>query len=66
MVGLQIYPQGEGAVNVVGGLFGTQKLVQFDLGDYGWKILRGESPYKYIHNWGGEISPVVHQLDRFR
>ena len=30
-----------------------------------WKILRGEEAYKYVYNWNGEISSVVHQLDRY-
>ena len=57
-------PQGEGPVNNLGGFFGEKKLLRAYLNQ--WKVLRGQSPYQYVHNWNGEISSVVHQLDRFK
>ena len=60
---IRLFQQGEGPVNIVGGYFGEKKLLRAYLAE--WKILRGEAPYKYIYNWNGELSPVVHQLDRF-
>jgi hypothetical protein len=60
---IRIFPQGEGPVNVLGGFFGEKKLLRAHLKD--WKIIRGEAPFKYVYNWNGELSPVVHQLDRF-
>lgn len=60
---VKMYQQGEGPVNIVGGYFGDAKILRAFLSD--WKIIRGEAPYKYVYNWNGEISPVVHQLDRF-
>jgi hypothetical protein len=58
-----IMPQGEGPVNNLGGFFGEKKLLRAYL--HQWKILRGQSPFQYVYNWNGEISSVVHQLDRF-
>lgn len=60
---VKILQQGEGPVNIIGGYYGDNKLLRAYLSE--WKILRGDAPYKYIYNWNGEISPVVHQLDRF-
>lgn len=60
---VKLFPQGEGPANIVGGFFGEKKLLRAYLSE--WKILRGEAPYKYVYNWNGEISPIVHQLDRF-
>lgn len=63
MMKVKAFQQGEGPVNTVGGFFGKKKILRAALSD--WKIIRGESPYKYVHQWNGEISCVVHQLDRF-
>jgi hypothetical protein len=30
-----------------------------------WNILRGEKGSRFIANWNGDPSPVVHQLDRY-
>lgn len=60
---VKVFQQGEGPVNTIGGFFGEKKILRALLSE--WKILRGESPFKYVHNWNGEISPVVHQLDRY-
>jgi hypothetical protein len=60
---VKLFPQGEGPVNTVGGFYGDSKILRASLAE--WKILRGEDPFKYIYNWNGEISSVVHQLDRF-
>ncbi|RYY82345.1 hypothetical protein EON63_13545 [archaeon] len=54
---------GEGPFNSLGGFFGEKKLLKAPLAD--WRILRGSAPHIYVYNWGGKISPVVHQLDRF-
>lgn len=60
---VKVFQQGEGLVNTVGGFYGEKKLLKALLQD--WKILRGESPFKYVYHWNGEISPIVHQMDRF-
>lgn len=60
---VKIYQQGEGMVNTLGGFYGEKKLLRAALSE--WKVLRGESPYKYVYNWNGDRSPVVHQIDRF-
>ncbi len=60
---VKVYAQGEGPVNIVGGFHGDKKLLRAYLSE--WKVLRGDAPYKYIYNWNGELSPVVHQLERF-
>lgn len=60
---VKIFQQGEGPANTVGGFYGERKILKALLSE--WKIVRGEAPYKYVHNWNGELSPVVHQLDRF-
>lgn len=60
---LRVFPQGEGPVNNLGGFFGEAKLLRASLEE--WRILRGEEGYKYVYNWNGEISSVVHQLDRY-
>jgi hypothetical protein len=43
--------------------YGSTKILRASLTE--WRILRGEGKFKYVYNWNGEISPVVHQLDRF-
>lgn len=60
---VKVFPQGEGPVNTLGGFFGDSKILRASLAE--WKILRGEEAYKYVYNWNGEISSVVHQLDRY-
>ena len=47
----------------MGGFFGERKILKALLQD--WKVLKGDAPYKYVYNWNGEISPAVHQMDRF-
>ena len=42
---------------------GERALLKFDLAT--WKMLRGTGSSKTFHNWNGDISPVVHQADRF-
>jgi hypothetical protein len=65
IMNVKVFPQGEGPVNTVGAFYpGRQALLKLRL-DESWNILRGESPKKYISNWNGDPSPVVHQLDRF-
>jgi len=61
---LKIYQQGEGPVNTVGAFFpGERALLKFNLKT--WNVLRGEAPNLAFHNWNGDISPVIHQADRF-
>jgi len=61
-VKVKVFPQGEGPVNNLGAFHGDKKL-KASLSDL--RILRGEGKYKYIYNWNGELSPVIHQLDEF-
>ena len=60
---VKLFSQGEGPVNTIGAFFqGEMALLKFNLTQ--WKILRGEGEEKTVHNWNGEVSPVVHQYDR--
>lgn len=59
---VKIFQQGEGPVNTVGSLIGRHSLFNFTFEDL--KVLRGNSPHRYFHNWNGDVSPVVHQYDR--
>jgi hypothetical protein len=62
---VKIFQQGEGPVNTLGAFFpGELAILKFDLKT--WKVLRGEGKSKYISNWNGKPSPVVHQFDRFK
>ena len=56
--------QGEGMVNTIGAFFGTKAVVQKNLTE--WGILKGKPPQQTFHNWDGQLSPVVHQFDRFQ
>lgn len=51
-------------MNTVGAFFGERAILKFTLEQ--WKVLRGVAPDKYFHNWNGDISPVIHQSDRFQ
>jgi hypothetical protein len=62
---VKVFSQGEGPVNTLGAFYtGPQAMFQFDLID-DWKILRGPLNDRYVSNWNGDPSPVIHQLDRF-
>lgn len=62
---VKVFTQGEGPVNTLGAFYtGPQGMFQFDL-EKDWKILRGKETERYIANWNGDPSPVIHQLDRF-
>ncbi len=62
---VKTFSQGEGPINTLGAFFqGPQGMFQFDL-ERDWKILRGPEKERYIANWNGDPSPVIHQLDRF-
>lgn len=63
LMNVKVFPQGEGPVNTLGGFFGDAKILRASLAE--WKIIRGEEAFKYVYNWNGEISSVVHQLDRY-
>lgn len=61
---IKVYQQGEGPVNTVGSFFpGPAAILKFPLEQ--WRVLRGEGNQKAFYNWNGDISPVVHQMDRF-
>ena len=59
---VKVFPQGEGPVNTVGGFLGEQLPIQWNMTK--WGILRGDAPNMQIHNWNGDVSPVVHQANR--
>jgi hypothetical protein len=62
---VKVFSQGEGPVNTVGAFYtGPQGMFKFDL-IQDWTVLRGKETERYIANWNGDPSPVVHQLDRF-
>lgn len=61
---LKIYQQGEGPANTVGAFTGARAIIQQTLEQ--WTVLRGQVPNKKVHNWNGDVSPVVHQLDQFQ
>ena len=62
---VKVFSQGEGPVNTVGAFYtGPQAMFKFDL-IKDWTVLRGKETERYIANWNGDPSPVVHQLDRF-
>ena len=61
---IEIFSQGEGPINTLGGLFGTNKILKLNMTTVG--IFRRNNNGLYsIHNWNGDISPVVHQYDRY-
>ena len=61
---IAVFKQGEGPINTLGALYpGEKALLKFNLSE--WRILRGEGNDKKFYNWNGDISPVVHQFDRF-
>ncbi len=62
-VDIKIYQQGEGPVNTIGGFFGTRIPLKFPLKE--WLVMRGDEERQIIYNWNGEVSPCVHQADRF-
>jgi hypothetical protein len=63
LIVLKRYQQGEGPINSIGAFGARQAILQRSLTD--WQVLRGEGGKKSIVNWNGEVSPVVHQADRF-
>lgn len=63
---LQVYQQGEGPVNTVGGFMGKHVAPPLLRPLREWGVLVGPPPLSYVLNWNGEQSPVVHQLDRFQ
>lgn len=60
---LKIYQQGEGPVNTVGALNGARAVLKWNLET--WTVVRGTAPNKYFYNWNNDLSPVIHQADRF-
>lgn len=61
---IRTFPQGEGAVNTLGGLRPDTVVANItgDLRRF-WKVLSADGR---VLNWNGEASPVVHQLDHFQ
>lgn len=61
---VKMFYQGEGPVNTVGAFYpGWTAMFKFSLEE--WGVLKGTGSEKYIANWNGDPSPVVHQADRF-
>ena len=62
---LKLVPQGEGPVNTVGAFVnGQRSMIKMDL--KAWQVLTlNKRKLKVIRNWNGDISPCVHQADRF-
>jgi hypothetical protein len=56
--------QGEGPINTIGAFFGERGVLQMHLRE--WGVMRGAAPNITFHNWNGDLSPVVHQVDRFQ
>ena len=59
----KIFPQGEGPVNTLGGFIGSRVLINKSLVE--WGVVRGTSGNYTVHNWNGDLSPIVHQYNRF-
>ncbi len=60
-----IFPQGEGPINTLGGLFGTNKILKLNMSNVGIFQRDSKTGLYSIHNWNGDLSPVVHQYDRY-
>ena len=60
---VKYFPQGEGPVNTVGSFNGKRALINMTLHE--WAVVKGLPPSVVFHNWNGDISPVVHQWNRF-
>jgi len=60
---VQMYQQGEGPVNNLGSFYGAKKKIKLSLHE--WGVAQGDPPHVRILNWNGDLSPAVHQLDRF-
>ena len=63
-IDVKMFLQGEGPVNNVGSFYpGPMAIIKHSLAE--WNVLRGSAPNQTFHNWNGDLSPVVHQYDRF-
>jgi hypothetical protein len=63
---VKVFYQGEGPVNTVGAFYpGWTSMFKFPLDETGWGVLKGKGSDKYFANWNGDLSPVIHQADRF-
>ena len=60
---ITIFKQGEGPVNTIGSFFGGRIQLKFNLSE--WGIVKGEVGKQAFYNWNGDLSPVVHQFDRY-
>lgn len=58
-----VFYQGEGPVNTIGAFQGHRSKLKLDLEAIGLIKLTENSTYT-VHNWNGDLSPVVHQYDR--
>jgi hypothetical protein len=60
---IRTFPQGEGAVNTLGGLKPDTVVANItgNIKSF-WRVLNDDG---YILNWNGDVAPVVHQLDHF-
>ena len=60
---IRTFPQGEGAVNTLGGLKPDTVIANItgNIKSF-WRVLNDDG---YILNWNGDVAPVVHQLDHF-
>lgn len=67
---VKVFQQGEGPVNTLGAFFSPKhrhpygmSMGKEEVRQYGW--FRGEKGNYTIHNWSGDLSPGIHQLDRY-
>ena len=65
VLNVKMFPQGEGPANNLGGFaVKPSSVVKLDL--KAWSVLRGNKPNQTVHNWNGDISPVVHHYSLFK
>ena len=62
-INIKHFPQGEGTINTIGGYKQEKALIKMNLTE--WQIVKGTRPNITIHNWNGDVSPVVHQYDKY-
>jgi hypothetical protein len=61
---VMIFPNGDGLVNTLGSLKGERAPLKWTLEEWGI-IKTGKNGLTSVHNWDGEMSPIVHQADRW-
>jgi hypothetical protein len=62
---IEVFEQGQGPANTLGGFFGERKLVQLNLTEAGIFREKKKTEKITVFNWNGVPSPIVHQYDRF-